>query len=130
METNETIVSFQALNFDFIIIGAGAAGATIAGQLVQNPEWKILLIEAGGDALTESVVSFNLKLKLSGVDNQCECPLTRFHYTSLLTSITQMSGTTRRKLFQHHRMHIKVVVNFIMESNCEFIVCVSCFHVR
>ena len=30
-----------------------------------------LLIKAGGDALTESVVSFNPKLKLSGVDNQC-----------------------------------------------------------
>lgn len=57
--------------YDFIVIGAGSAGSVVASRLSENPEWNILLLEAGQDenVLSDVPILFPI-LQTSAIDWQ------------------------------------------------------------
>ncbi|XP_035433257.2 ecdysone oxidase-like [Spodoptera frugiperda] len=61
-------VSTKYDKFDFIIIGAGSAGSAVANRLSEVEDWKILLLEAGGDPPFTSDIP-GLQTTMYGTEN-------------------------------------------------------------
>jgi len=43
-------------SYDYVVVGAGASGSVVARRLAEKPEIRVLLLEAGGEDLTSSIL--------------------------------------------------------------------------
>ena len=60
-------------SYDFIVIGAGSAGAVIANRLTEVADWNVLLLEAGDDeSIAGQIPILAAALQLSEYDWQYE----------------------------------------------------------
>ena len=58
-------------DYDFIVIGAGSAGAVVANRLSEVEGWNVLLLEAGGDeTLMSDIPGADKYLQLTDLDWQ------------------------------------------------------------
>ncbi|KAK5638077.1 hypothetical protein RI129_012372 [Pyrocoelia pectoralis] len=95
--------------FDFIIVGAGTAGSVVANRLSENPNWRILVLEAGTYPSADSEVP-SLTFHLQNTDedwqyqaepseqlrfkNKTRCPCGKgLGGSSLLSYMMYFSGT-------------------------------------
>lgn len=72
-ENRVTAVKYNKImsRYDFVIVGAGSAGAVIANRLSENGNWSVLLLEAGGDeTITSEVPMAYSTLQLTALDWQ------------------------------------------------------------
>lgn len=59
--------------YDFIVVGAGSAGAVIANRLTEVSDWKVLLLEAGGEEpIVAQIPGLAADLQMTNMDWQFE----------------------------------------------------------
>lgn len=67
--------------YDFIVIGGGSAGCVVTNRLSENPDWSVLLLEAGKEenfltdiplmAAFQSSTGYNWGYKTERMENAC-----------------------------------------------------------
>lgn len=114
LNLNRIQTIFQtAPTFDFIVVGSGAGGATVASRL--SEKYKVLLIEAGSDPTAQPVVSCR-KLTWPLLINYFAH---RFHNLFHLELIALWPGTIQDRCNQHQQMPLRMAVPVHVEEPCK-----------
>ncbi|XP_050499112.1 glucose dehydrogenase [FAD, quinone]-like [Diabrotica virgifera virgifera] len=85
--------------FDFIVVGSGSGGSVVANQLSQNPDWRILVLEAGGIPSSNSdIPALLFTVQLSEEDWQYKTQPTEGPKGSCLGLINKQCNWPRGKM--------------------------------
>ncbi|XP_034943627.1 glucose dehydrogenase [FAD, quinone]-like [Chelonus insularis] len=109
--------------YDFVVIGGGAAGSAVAARLSEVPEWNVLLIEAGPDEPIGTEIPANLGIYLgSSIDwrfktfNESHACLNN-NGVCLWPRGRNLGGTTVHHGMAYHRGHAKDYENWVAMGN-------------
>ncbi|XP_033324110.2 glucose dehydrogenase [FAD, quinone] [Megalopta genalis] len=109
------------LNYDFIVVGAGAAGPVVASRL--SEKWSVLLVEAGPDEPAGAQVPSNFLLYLGG-DLDWKYRTQDESYACLSTGGScywprgkNLGGNTVHHGMAYHRGHAKDYERWVNDGN-------------
>lgn len=88
--------------YDFIVVGGGSAGNVVVNRLTENPEWNVLLLEAGGhETELTDVPIMSLYLHKSKVDWKYR---TQPQDSACQAMVDRRCSWTRGKVRDNHRV--------------------------
>lgn len=97
------------VEYDFIVIGAGSAGAVVANRLTEIDEWSVLLLEAGGEeTVLGQVPSLAADLQLSENDWQYKTVVLPSQACLAMIDKRCQKSFIQNKSFSFHRIKQQV----------------------